>query len=358
MKRASEEGVMKDRIRISIIVAVYNSAKYLRECMDSVVNQTIQEREILVVDDGSEDNSVKIIEEYQKLYPEIRLISKKNEGTFLSRFDGMRQAVGDYVAFVDSDDIVELDAFEKLVTIAERKKLDIVEGQVRDIVNKKLHRNFRGVLVEGKGVLNSMYNKVLNSKLIMERFLQDETVTALWKKIYSLETIKKTVKYIEQLPDYRSVYVGRRNEDPCIYPTFLMNSTRYYIVRDYIYNYRQMTESSITREVAHEDEKKMLSGYWTMEYIQYNAQLIDYYQVKSKKLKTALYRFAMRKVVYYVECCKSTKGNFRKKFKKYKDYCDKKTIIVLVCSYIKEAFLKKQTISIKEIQGLLYLLFF
>ena len=95
--------------KVSIIVPVYNVERYIVRSMDSLVNQTLKDIEIIVVNDGSTDNSKKLIEIYQKKYPnKIKLVDKKNGGLSDARNYGIPHATGEYIAFLDSDDYVEL----------------------------------------------------------------------------------------------------------------------------------------------------------------------------------------------------------------------------------------------------------
>lgn len=112
--------------KISIIVPVYNVENYLEKCLDSLVNQTLTDIEIILVDDGSTDNSSKILDSYRNIYNNIQVISKKNGGMSDARNVGLTHATGEYISFVDSDDYIEKDMLEKLYTKAKEKDYDIV----------------------------------------------------------------------------------------------------------------------------------------------------------------------------------------------------------------------------------------
>lgn len=112
---------------VSVIVPVYNTESYLKKCLDSLVNQTLKKIEIIIVNDGSTDNSQKIIDEYVKKYPQIiKAFLKKNGGLSDARNYGLKFVTGDYIGFVDSDDFVDLDMFKKLYNKAKKESLDIV----------------------------------------------------------------------------------------------------------------------------------------------------------------------------------------------------------------------------------------
>ena len=113
--------------KISIIIPVYNSEKYLSECLDSIVNQTLKEIEIICVNDGSTDNSLSILKEYTSKDKRIKIIDKENEGQGYARKCGLDIANGKYILFCDSDDYyAELTAFEELYNYIENVKSDVV----------------------------------------------------------------------------------------------------------------------------------------------------------------------------------------------------------------------------------------
>lgn len=115
------------KIKVSVIVPVYNVEKFIDKCLNSLVNQTLKEIEIIVVNDGSPDNSQKIIDEYVKKYPDkIKSFIKENGGQGSARNMGMEKAVGEYISFVDSDDWLDLNTLEKMYNLAKKDKSDIV----------------------------------------------------------------------------------------------------------------------------------------------------------------------------------------------------------------------------------------
>lgn len=116
----------KNNKKISIIVPVYKVEKYLPRCLDSLVNQTMDDIEIICINDGSPDNSINILKDYQKKYKDkIVIIDKENEGVWRGRKDGVKKATGDFIGFVDSDDYVALDYCEKLYNAAIKNNADI-----------------------------------------------------------------------------------------------------------------------------------------------------------------------------------------------------------------------------------------
>ena len=112
--------------KISIVVPVYNSSNTLKRCVRSILNQTYSNIEIILVDDGSKDNSIEICRELQNKDSRIIVVSGPNEGVSIARNKGIEIASGEYIAFVDSDDYIKSDMYEKLIEIAERRKVSLV----------------------------------------------------------------------------------------------------------------------------------------------------------------------------------------------------------------------------------------
>lgn len=120
-------------MKLSVIVPVYNVEKYLEKCLDSLVNQTISDYEIIVVNDGSPDNSQRIIDDYAARYPGLIIpMIKENGGQSSARNYAMSVAKGEFIAFVDSDDWVDPRMYEKLLELIERENADIAFCDMRD----------------------------------------------------------------------------------------------------------------------------------------------------------------------------------------------------------------------------------
>ena len=113
-------------IKVSIIVPIYNVEKYLNRCMDSLLNQTLKDIEIIMVDDGSPDKCPEMCDAYAKKDNRVKVVHKKNGGLGYARNSGLDVAKGEYVAFVDSDDYVDLNMYEKLYNTAKDNNLDAV----------------------------------------------------------------------------------------------------------------------------------------------------------------------------------------------------------------------------------------
>lgn len=140
-------------VKVSVIVPCYNIAPYLERCLDSLIQQTLTDIEIICINDKSTDNTLQILQEYAKKDKRIHIINhKENTGVAVARNDGLRIARGDYIGFVDPDDYVDLDFYEKLYDVAKSRNADVVKGglmitnylnekQIESDLNKKIQKH-------------------------------------------------------------------------------------------------------------------------------------------------------------------------------------------------------------------------
>lgn len=124
-------------IKVSVIIPVYNSSLYLKQCLDSIINQTLQEIEIIVVNDGSTDTSLEILQQYASKDSRITIINQKNVGTGASRNNAIEKANGHYISFVDSDDYIQKEMLQSMYIKASHKKNDIVIARYRRVDSKE-----------------------------------------------------------------------------------------------------------------------------------------------------------------------------------------------------------------------------
>ena len=117
------------KVDISFIIPLYNCEKYIKKCLDSLVNQTIENKEIIIINDGSTDSSLEICNNYSKKYNFIKIINQKNAGQSIARNVGIRLAKGKYIQFVDADDYVDINCGEKFLKLCEKYNLDIIRGK-------------------------------------------------------------------------------------------------------------------------------------------------------------------------------------------------------------------------------------
>lgn len=228
--------------KISVVIPVYNSEKYLKKCLDSLLSQTIDNLEIIVVNDGSTDNSELILNEYLGKYNNlIKVFNQKNSGQAAARNLGISKASGEYIAFVDSDDYVENTAYQKAYECAVKNDFDIVCFDFFEIVNgiKKHSPYYCGPEVKDnvkKYVLyeTSPCNKIIRLKILKEnniKFLEDH----IYEDFAMIPTLAKYTCKIGYLNECLYNYVIRENSTM---RQKVFNSKLYdiYDVMDFIYN--------------------------------------------------------------------------------------------------------------------------
>ena len=153
-------------MKVSIIVAAYNIEDYIKRCMYSIVNQTFKDIEIIVVNDGSTDNTLNIINDFAKNDARIKIIDKKNGGLIEARKSGLEIASGEYILFLDGDDWLHLEAIEKLYQEAKKDNFDIVEVK---IIKAKLDKDGRKVTEKATSKNNKTFDKVVKEEKIEKR---------------------------------------------------------------------------------------------------------------------------------------------------------------------------------------------
>ena len=166
-----------EEYKISVIVPVYKVEKYLNKCVDSIINQTYKNLEIILVDDGSPDNCGKICDEYAKKDSRIKVIHKENGGVSSARNAGLDVVTGDYIGFVDSDDWIEPDMYEFLIKLVDIYNADVAQcGFIRD--DGKF--SFKNVSTRNDNI-------ILNSNEVIKRLTGNYCHRSLWDKIYKKE---------------------------------------------------------------------------------------------------------------------------------------------------------------------------
>lgn len=154
---------MKRLAKVSIVVPIYNKEKYLQKCLDSILQQTLEDIQIILVDDGSTDESGETCREYEKNDPRVLYIYKENGGTASARNIGLKHANGSYVGFVDADDWIERDMYEKMYNIAADYDADIVFCNVYQGENTKGKKVLETGLHNRKDIERAIFPRVLSS---------------------------------------------------------------------------------------------------------------------------------------------------------------------------------------------------
>lgn len=234
---------------ISVIVPVYNVEKYLEQCVDSILQQTITDLEVILVDDGSTDKSALICDEYQVRDTRIKVLHKQNGGLMSAWKAGVQMSKGDYIGFVDSDDWIDSDMYMTLYQTAVKSSADIVLcGWIREGKNK---REKEPMYIEsGKydrdSLEKNIFPKMLSFGKMLERYISPNRVTKLFKR----ELLEKNFKYFDE-----KVSIG---EDLITSFSCILDAKSIYMLAEYFpYHYR-LNESSIMEKADFQFYRKSL----------------------------------------------------------------------------------------------------
>ena len=233
---------------ISVIVPIYNAEKYLNKCLTSIVNQTYCDLEIILVNDGSTDESFAICEKYKQADDRIVIINKHNEGLVRARKDGIRMAKGEYITFVDADDWIDITTYEKVYT----EKADIISyGLMEEYENysKRKTNKIEQGLYDKKGIRTQIIPKMLSTEVFFEFGLLPNLVCKLIKKSLLLETI-------DNVSD--NVTIG---EDVDFFFRTVYKAESVIIKTDTLYHYRQHQKSMMRVKLPVERIKAL---YWDL----------------------------------------------------------------------------------------------
>lgn len=209
-------------MKISVIIPAYNAEKTIVKCLDSIINQTYKNLEIIVINDASTDNTLSIINKYKN---DIKIINnKENKGIGYSRNTGVKNATGDYISFIDSDDYIETNMYEKLIN--EIKDNDLIIFNYNKIVNSKTYSN-------EYNFLNRVVNFKNNPEILLDINLSP------WNKLYKKDLLKNNL-FPEDL----------KYEDAIVVVKSFLNANKISIINDKLYNYvvRNNSETTIIDE--------------------------------------------------------------------------------------------------------------
>lgn len=201
--------------KVSVIVPVYNVEKYITACLESLVNQTLKEIEIIIVNDGSTDGSEEIIKKYEKKYNNIVYVKKENGGLSDARNYGMQFAKGEYIAYLDSDDFVDKTIYEKMYNKAKKENADYVECDFYWAYPKKNGFNLKkdiGIRYNNKKEMFTYARVVAWNKLIKKSIIKEEFPKGLkYEDIEFFYKLLPNIKKFEFVEEPLVYYIQRQN---------------------------------------------------------------------------------------------------------------------------------------------------
>ena len=261
--------------KVSIIIPVYNVEKYIKKCLESLAEQTLQDFEIIIVNDGTKDNSEEIILNYQKEHPEmpIKYLKKENGGLASARNYGVKFATGKYISFFDPDDYLDKDLYKNLEKYMD-DNIDVIKFKMQTVdINGKILEKLDGPVFE-KCTGEEAFKKLC----IFDKFI-DPACIYLYKREF----------FIENNFEYKLRY----HEDFGLTPLIIIQAKSFVSTNIYGYFYLQ-TEESLTRS---KDTKKDIARAKDMlEHYDNMKQLIDVYEIK-KETKEIVKKYYTNSVI-------------------------------------------------------------
>lgn len=304
---------MKNKIKVSVVIPVYNVENFLKKAIESLIVQTLKDMEFIFINDGSTDNSLKIIEHYQKKDGRIKVINKKNEGAGIARNKGLELATGDYIGFLDSDDQISKNFFEILYNKAKQNNYDIVQCNYCDKKdNKYSDKKYRFIRQEIE------IKDKNRSEFINNYFLKYSYGGEVWSKIYKRKLLKSNNIYFE---DNKKVF----GEDLLFNLYCFFFAEKIGFIDDALY-YHSIREGSLMHSKQNDLVDRVLNIVFM--FIKKSKEL-DLYDSISMSIPNLLY-FVINFII-------STENEFKNKSNKLKQVCEKK----FVKKRLKEIYINK-----------------
>ena len=206
---------------ISIIIPVYNGEKYLRPCIDSILHQTYQHWELLLIDDGSPDSSGAICDEYAN-DPRISVVHKENGGQASARNQGVAMAKGEYISFVDCDDWLETDMYERMVQTMHSQQAEIIIcGYIEEYKSRQKKVHADGEM------------KVYEASEALKLVLRGKIGSYLWSMLFRREVVQELMPDLNPYEDHATIF------------KWISHARRVVVLHQAFYHYRQLGSSSL-----------------------------------------------------------------------------------------------------------------
>lgn len=286
--------------KISVIIPIYNTEKFLRRCLDSIVNQTFKDIEIICIDDGSTDNSFSILQEYKQKFSNFVIIQQSNKGAAAARNLGLSLAKGKYVCFFDSDDYFDLKMLETLFFKAEKNNADLVVCSANKVDE---NGNFIETSNKNWSIIHpnlQIFNQVFSWEKAPENIFEIFSI-APWNKLYLKSMLLENNLYFQELESSNDASFG-----------FIVRfiAKRILITPDTFVNYTADRKNSIT-------ENRSISAICIIEAV---LKLKEFLQKKGlfNQLEKDFAKGVFNPIMYNLKICKKElRVEFLKKLKEY-----------------------------------------
>lgn len=322
---------------ISVIVPVYNVEKYLRQCLDSLLQQSYRDLEIIMINDGSKDSSGEICEEYAGKYPHFKVIHKKNAGLGMARNTGLEHITGQYVTFVDSDDYLDKDAIETLYRGLTENQVDMCKAgfrRVQDDGKVLLNRIYQNTIYKGVEAKNGLLPRMIGSSPSQH----DSVEMCVCGAIYNVAPIRA---HNLCFPSERELI----SEDLVFNIDYMQYANGACLIKEMGYNYRVNLRSLST---SYRADRFEASRHF---YVEMKKKLISLGYDKNTMLRLD------RMFFVYLRMCISQengkKGNRTKQdnLKKIREICSDSVVRNTIANYPKAQLGLKQRLFLKLLYG-------
>ncbi len=246
---------------ISIVVPVYNAESYLRQCLDSLVNQTYSDIEIICVNDGSSDGSLKILKQFAEKDQRVRILNRENRGVSESRNDGIHYAKGDWLMFVDSDDWIDTDCCKKLISRSSVADL-VMFSYVREFRSSSAPKHLfdRQPKLFEKGDIEALLERFISLKGDeLRNPTKLDSLSTVWGKLYKTSIIKQYGIKLESTRKTGTL------EDLLFNVEYLIHANKVFYLPDCLYHQRKANAESITYSYKANLDIKWLYVYQEIE---------------------------------------------------------------------------------------------
>ena len=289
-------------VKVSVIIPVYNVEKYLSKCLDSVIGQTFKDIEIICVNDGSTDNSSKILETYQAKDDRMKVITQKNGGLFSARHSGMKLAEGEFILFVDSDDWIDPTLIEKAVENIEKSNAEVLIFGAYSVKNNTPTKG----MYSTEKIPNSCKNKTVLLKDFEDNLFCFPPTA--WTKLYRKKFLDDNTIRFQEI---------RNGEDQLFYLHMLLTAKSIYVLNENLYYYLKKRSGAIT------SKRKKTSASPIENF--YNAeQLLDDLNFTDKYINQIINKYFNKSLSWYGKCAENFKDEFFENLLKLKTRIDNK----------------------------------
>ena len=287
---------MSKKILISVIMPIYNAEEYLHDSIGSILNQNMDNYELILINDGSTDGSLKVIKEYEKKYKNVRVLSRENKGILKTRLEGIEKARGEYIVFLDADDILPLGTLQKYETIINDGQYDIIKGNLERLTNKGIIKS--NVFTETFKISKEEFAQKIYLKFLTSSAFNNVCNSCIRKKLFDTNLDCK-------------ISMG---DDQAIMLLLFQQANTILIIPDVVYQYR-MNKASITNL---KNIEKKCKNYDEIYYLYLKIIIPFFKKMKDSFLIKKSYSRYLRDLnVLFCEICQNTKN--KKIIEKYQD---------------------------------------